>query len=248
MWCRADAVQCCRMRHKIIFPLVILTLTALACNLPGRQPDDEQAEAPEDLVRIPTLRAQQTQLAEAADLFDDEEALATLQTPRGPAPQTTITPQSNEPAPLNSGTGSTVVAPQSAAPSSDGGGSPVPQGGDSLVDVGGYDGGDGYTTTIEADLAPGDSITTSIATTVEAHNYTFQGAVNQSVRIVIDPNDFTDPRAKLITPTGGILRTAEGGDQGGTITMELTLEEAGLYTIRIDIWPPAPGEYTISLQ
>lgn len=248
-----DAVQCAHMKKQLIITIISLALAVLACNAPGRgTPDEAAVEEPEELVRIPTLRAQQTELAEAAELFDDEEALATLQTPRPQEPQSTLTPQSGEPAPITGGTGATALPPEDAQvvePNNTGDGeAPVPQGGAALTDVGGYDGGDGYTTTVSLSIVPGQSITQSIASTVEAHNYTFEAAVNQSVVIVIDPNDFTDPRVKLIGPTGGIVRTGEGGNQGGTVTMELTLEEAGTYTIRIDIWPPAPGEYTISLQ
>ncbi len=252
MWSISDAVQCGHMKRKIMLPVLLLAIVAFACNAPGRGGSTQPARTPDELVRIPTLRAQQTELAQAATLFQDGEALATLQTPRAQQPQTTITPRSEEPAPISEGPLPTAQPPSDAAvaPSAgaDGSSNPVPAGAAGLTSVGGYDGGDGYTTTLSVSIQPGQRITQTISTTVEAHNYTFTAVEGQSVVIIVDPDEFTDPRAKLITPTGGLLRTSDGGNQGGTITMELTLEEAGTYTIRVDIWPPAPGTYTISLQ
>jgi len=219
---------------------VLLAAAVLACNMPGRA-EAEPTPAGDQPERIQTMQAQRTQLADSAEAFQDEEALATLNTPQGEAAQ-----------PGDLGTPRpTPAAGPDGAPTSDGALNPNPpqaEGANTIVDVGGFDGGDGYATSFVGSITKGQTLSNTINTLAEAHNYTFEGSSGTTVTITVEPNEFTDTRVKLISPDGTRLRQADGGNQGGSETITYELNESGTFTIRIDLWPPAPGQYSLTLN
>lgn len=109
-----------------------------------------------------------------------------------------------------------------------------------------FDGGDGLTTNCQGTLAVGSSATGNLGSLFEADNYTFTGSSGQSVTIHVTGIGDTDPRVKLIDPSGTVV--AENDDSGGGYDSEIvtTLSSSGEYAIRIDVF--STGDYEVSLQ
>ncbi len=108
------------------------------------------------------------------------------------------------------------------------------------------DGGDGLATTGGGTIALGGSVTGTLGTLFEAHNWVFEGQAGQTVTIRVNAVGDTDPRVKLLDPSGSVI--AEDDDSGGGLNARLTavLPLGGTYTIRVDVY--VPGEYTASLE
>jgi len=109
-----------------------------------------------------------------------------------------------------------------------------------------YDGGDGYVTTLIQAIAVGQTVNGTLATNVEGHNWTFEGAAGQSVTIRVVGSAGCDPRVKLIDPAGAVLGMDDDSGGGVNALLTATLPAAGMYTIRIDGW--TAGGYTLTLQ
>ena len=109
-----------------------------------------------------------------------------------------------------------------------------------------YDGGDGLTTNCQGTLAVGGSATGNLGSLFEADNYTFTGSAGQSVTIHVTGIGDTDPRVKLIDPSGSVI--AENDDTGSGYDSEIvtTLPSAGEYAIRVDVF--STGDYQITLN
>ncbi len=109
-----------------------------------------------------------------------------------------------------------------------------------------FDGGDGLDTTGGGSIAVGGSVSGRLDSLFEAHNWVFNGTSGQTVTITAIGVGETDPRIKLIDPSGNVI--AEDDDSGGgwNSLIIATLPTDGTYTIRIDVY--TAGDYQITLQ
>ncbi len=109
-----------------------------------------------------------------------------------------------------------------------------------------FDGGDGLDTTGGGKIAVGESVGGRLDSIFEAHNWAFEGTSGQTVTITAIGLGETDPRIKLLDPSGNII--AEDDDSGGgwNALIIATLPTSGTYTIRIDVY--TTGDYQITLQ
>jgi hypothetical protein len=53
---------------------------------------------------------------------------------------------------------------------------------------------------------------------------------------------------KLIGPGGGLLATRDAGSSGSAETITATLDEGGVYTVRIDMWTMGGGTYQLTVS
>jgi hypothetical protein len=93
-------------------------------------------------------------------------------------------------------------------------------------------------------LSPGESQTATLDSLTEAHDWTFEGQAGQQVSIVVEGDDWADPRVTLLSPDGEILAVANRND-GPDEILSHALPADGAYTIRVDVF--RAGTYTITL-
>ncbi len=114
-----------------------------------------------------------------------------------------------------------------------------------LEELGGLPGGggsvnfaaiDNYDTTYSTTLAVGGSGSSTISSLFEAHNYAFQSTTGQSYTIQVIGQNGCDPRAKLVSPSGSVLVQDDDSGDGYNALMRYTTSDAGLYTVRVDVW------------
>jgi hypothetical protein len=79
----------------------------------------------------------------------------------------------------------------------------------------------------------------------EAHDWTFDGEAGQSVTIDVMAQGDTDPRARLIDPSGDLLVEDDDGGDGYNARIVTTLPETGTYTVRVDVF--TVGTYSIQI-
>lgn len=80
----------------------------------------------------------------------------------------------------------------------------------------------------------------------EAHDWTFEGEAGQAITIDVMGQGDTDPRARLLDPSGELL--AEDDDGGGYYNARIvtTLPETGTYTVRVDVF--SVGTYSVEVK
>jgi hypothetical protein len=113
----------------------------------------------------------------------------------------------------------------------------------------GFDGGDGYDTLQTLPIALNQPQTARLEDLLGAHNWLFEGTAGQQITIRVEGIGTTDPRVKLIDPTGNVLDEDDdsgGGANGWDALLTATLPVAGTYTLRVDIF--SGGEYRITVQ
>jgi hypothetical protein len=110
-----------------------------------------------------------------------------------------------------------------------------------------YDGGDGLETTRVETIAPGQTLTGTLTGLYEAHNWLFEGQAGQTVTITVEAVGDSDPRLRLLDPSGNVIGEADDtgtGDLSARLT--ITLPVSGTYTARVDVF--AAGDYRITVQ
>lgn len=122
----------------------------------------------------------------------------------------------------------------------------IPSGGGGGGATSTFDGGDGLDTTGGGQISVGGSVTGTLDSIFEAHNWTFVGSAGQSVTINAVGQGETDPRVKLIDPSGSVLAEDDDGGGGWNSLIIATLPSNGTYTIRVDVY--TTGTYTLTLQ
>jgi hypothetical protein len=108
------------------------------------------------------------------------------------------------------------------------------------------DGGDGLSTTGGGPISVGGTVQGRLTSMFEAHNWTFQGQAGQQVTIRVNGVGDTDPRTKLLDPSGNVLAEDDDGGGGLNSLITATLPTTGTYTIRVDVFEG--GDYTVSLE
>lgn len=107
-------------------------------------------------------------------------------------------------------------------------------------------GGDSYDTTYVGQISVGSSVTDNVPTLLEAHNWEFFGTAGQTVTIRADAIGDSDPRIKLIDPSGNVIAEDDDGGGGYSSLLTATLPSDGTYTIRVDMF--SAGDFTLSVQ
>lgn len=110
-------------------------------------------------------------------------------------------------------------------------------------------GEDGRDTTAEDPLSIGGRWGSSMKEG-EAHNYTFEGATGQAIRINLQRvGDTGNPAFDLYGPDGQlILGDATSGLETYDALATIELPEDGLYTIRVYMYDVRAGSYAINLE
>jgi hypothetical protein len=105
---------------------------------------------------------------------------------------------------------------------------------------------DEHDTVLVADLSIGDTVSGTIASAFDAHNWQFQGSAGQAVTINVTAIGDADPEAALYGPDGVLF--ASNDDSGGTVNslITATLPSAGTYTVRITAW--MVGDYQLTVE
>lgn len=109
-----------------------------------------------------------------------------------------------------------------------------------------FDGGDGYDTTLLETIQIGETREATLDSLLEAHNWQFQGTAGQTVTIRVNAIGDTDPRAKLIDPSGNVIAEDDDGGGGYDSLIVATLPVDGTYTVRVDVF--TTGRYTITIE
>lgn len=105
---------------------------------------------------------------------------------------------------------------------------------------------DDYDTTLERNIAIGESDTASLDGLFDAHNWYFEGQAGQDVTIRVDAVGDTDPRIRLIDPSGTVIGEDDDGGGDYNSLLETTLPSTGTYTVRIDVF--STGTYRITIE
>jgi hypothetical protein len=93
-------------------------------------------------------------------------------------------------------------------------------------------------------LTPGESQTATLDSLTEAHDWTFEGQAGQHIAVMVEGDNWIDPRITLLSPEGELL-TATNQNDGPDEILSETLPADGTYTIRVDVF--RVGTYTITL-
>ena len=225
------------MRQKSLLLIVlILIASSLACALGGATNDGGDPGDPTAMVeaRLPTLAAQMTAYQPTLD--------AQL-TANAPTIEAVMTLSAGE-APRSADD----VAPLPETPEREGGDSTSSDGVPPtlLPDLGGFGGDIDYPTTNLDSITVGQSITATLGTTFEAHNWLFEGEAGQTVSIRVVGSGSMDPRLTLLGPDGVLISRDDDSGGGTAALLTFTVATSGEYTIRVDAW--VEGEYTLSVE
>jgi hypothetical protein len=93
-------------------------------------------------------------------------------------------------------------------------------------------------------LTPGESQTATLDSLTEAHDWTFEGQAGQHIAVMVEGDDWVDPRITLLSPAGEILAATNEND-GPDEILSYALPADGAYIIRVDVF--RVGTYTITL-
>lgn len=93
-------------------------------------------------------------------------------------------------------------------------------------------------------LIPGETQTATLDTLIEAHDWTFEGYAGDLFTVVVEGDDWVDPRATLLSPEGELLGFTNEND-GPDEILSYELPADGIYTVRVDVF--RVGTYTITL-
>lgn len=111
---------------------------------------------------------------------------------------------------------------------------------------GDYSAIDDYDTTLERNISIGQSDEASLDGLFNAHNWYFEGQAGQDVTIRVEAVGDTDPRVRLIGPSGTVIGEDDDGGGNYDSLLEITLPETGTYTARIDVF--STGTYRITIE
>lgn len=216
--------------------LACLAILLLSTGCGGAREGDTTELDPTSVIltRLPTLNAQMSQSAPTlqAQLTQNAPTMQAIMTLMA----TASTPIGVEPV-ASAGLTPTPAAPSGGTP----GGSEPSEGGTPV-----YTGIDGYETAQQNPIAVGQTVSGSLPTATQSHNWVFQGTAGQTVTIRVTGSGGADPRAQLIDPSGNVLLVDDDGGGRPNALITATLSVAGMYTIRVDAW--SPGSYTVSLE
>jgi hypothetical protein len=93
----------------------------------------------------------------------------------------------------------------------------------------------------------GDTVTGTVSSIFDAHNWLFRGTAGQTVAVSVTGGSGADPVIIVFDAAGNIVQSdldASGAD--GTETALVILNSEGWYTVRVEFW--SAGTYTLSVQ
>jgi hypothetical protein len=205
--------------HKILRSAAggfVLAVFLSACGGQAASPSPEDATALIEQ-RLPTLQAQLTSYAaEVTGNAPTVNAIMTLVATGGPI---TPIPEAGTPTPTGIAPTGGIVA---------------------------FDGGDGYKTSQEMTITMGQTVTGTLPTAIEAHNWEFQGTAGQKIVITVLGSGLTDPRVKLLDEQGFVLADDDDSLAYSNAQIVYILTATGTYTIRVDTW--GGGDYSLTVQ
>ncbi len=105
---------------------------------------------------------------------------------------------------------------------------------------------DQHDTTFEGTIGIGSSASGTIASSFDAHNYTFTGTAGQVVTIRVNGQGNMDPILTIWSPDYSRLSYNDDSGGGTHSTITVTLPTDGVYIARVRCW--VTGTYTISAE
>lgn len=216
-------------RNGLILAALAAVLFAACQTIGGRaEPTIDQTAVIEQ--RLPTLQAQMTSFAgQVTDSAPTIQAIMTLVATSGVTTGEPLATGSPSPTPTTGGTGGQAAVTPTPAP---------PTAANSFDDV-------NQTTQTQA-ITVGQTVSGTLNSAIEAHNYTFAATAGQRITIRVTSVGGSDPRVKLVDPAGNIVGQDDDAGGGSNALLVATLQSAGTYIIRVDTW--GGGGYTLSVE